>query len=237
MTSNLFYTIKEKLPVNIDQVLPDRPQTVTFINPYSYYIARKQNLDIYKSFDLICFDGVLFVRLIRFLWNVLSPRISFDMTSLAPEVFSFISKTDKSIYFIGSTQDNILKFITNIRDQYPNMKIAGFRNGYFKKKEKYSFFKEIESLSPNVVVVGMGTPNQDILIAELKNILTNTSLYSCGGFFHQSGKGVKYYPKWIDRLNLRWLYRMYDEPILLKRYFRYYPVGVFLFLKDGFNRK
>ena len=36
--------------------------------------------------------------------------------------------------------------------------------------------------------------------------------FTCGGFIHQTANNeIEYYPLWIDRMNLRFVYRMYKE--------------------------
>jgi N-acetylglucosaminyldiphosphoundecaprenol N-acetyl-beta-D-mannosaminyltransferase len=79
----------------------------------------------------------------------------------------------------------------------------------------------------------MGSPNQENFLIELANEGWNGSGYTCGGFFHQtSKKGIQYYPTWCDKYNLRWMYRMYDEPKLIKRYVWHYPIFIFIFIFD-----
>ena len=61
--------------------------------------------------------------------------------------------------------------------------------------------------------------------------------YTCGGFLHQTAKGIQYYPKWVNRLGLRAFYRMYDEPQLIKRYFIEYPKAIVIILGDLMKAK
>lgn len=43
--------------------------------------------------------------------------------------------------------------------------------------------------------------------------------FTCGGFIHQTANNeIEYYPLWIDRMNLRFVYRMYKEKHTRKRY-------------------
>ena len=43
--------------------------------------------------------------------------------------------------------------------------------------------------------------------------------FTCGGFIHQTANDeIDYYPAWINRMNLRFLYRMIKEKHTRKRY-------------------
>ena len=43
--------------------------------------------------------------------------------------------------------------------------------------------------------------------------------FTCGGFIHQTSQNeIDYYPAWVDKTNLRFVYRMWKEPHTRKRY-------------------
>ncbi|WP_010516294.1 WecB/TagA/CpsF family glycosyltransferase [Croceivirga radicis] len=203
----------------------------TFLNPFSYLFFRK-NLTLFSSFDGIYIDGIVLVRLLR-IFGIKVDRVSFDMTSLAPLVIEEVIKTNKSIYFIGSTTDAINGFIKVISNKWPKLKIASFRNGYFSSpNDRLDAINDILHKNPEVVVIGMGTPYQEQFLVELKENGFNGAAYTCGGFIHQTTNKVSYYPLFYDKFNLRWLYRMIDEPKLIKRYVLDYPKSTLLFVSD-----
>ena len=207
---------------------------ITFLNPYSYLHFRKQAA-LFNEFNRIYFDGIVLVAAMRFA-GVRSHRKSFDMTSLAPEVFDHCQETRKSIYFIGSDSESIRVFGEVLSSAYPNLSIAGLRNGFFTSgKERKDAMEKILDLNPDYLVVGMGTPLQEKFLAEVKEMGWKGVGFTCGGFIHQTAKGLNYYPGWIDRLHLRWLFRIWDEPKLLSRYLLQYPRFVGLFMYDLFT--
>src|SRR5690625_1075361 len=209
----------------------------TFLHPYSYLTIRdsKKRLD---QFDFVMIDG----GLLSFLLNkagIKSKRYSFDMTSLAPIVFNYSLQNSKSIYFIGAKQEEITAAVEHITGKYPAINIVGYRNGYLSAEEQSYELKNIAKKNPDIVVVGMGVGRQEDFLIALKNTnLWKGAGFSCGGFFHQTAKrGVGYYPPIFNRLNLRWLYRMIDEPALIKRYFLYYPYFIVIFFYDVIKYK
>tara|TARA_B100000795_G_scaffold190686_1_gene145279 strand:- start:718 stop:1389 length:672 start_codon:yes stop_codon:yes gene_type:complete len=201
----------------------------TFLNPFSYIIARS-NKDQLSHFN-INIDGGLLVILLN-LFGFKYKRKSFDMTSLAPVVFNDAIKNNKSIYFIGSKPKVIDFAIKNIQDQFPKLKICGYRDGYIEDNEMLVVFSIINSLKADYVICGMGTPLQEHFLIDLQKSGWNGKGYTCGGFLHQTAAGIKYYPNWVSALGLRAFFRMYDEPKLIRRYFIDYPRAIIIILCD-----
>ncbi len=221
----------------IDNTIVDHETgLVTFLNPFSYYQCRKSP-DAIRQFDHIYIDGMLLVRLLNLVFPRKFTRISFDMTSAAPVLFERWSQNGKRVYFVGSTPDAIEGFVRTIGAAYPALKIDGYRNGYFKGDERAALIRELAERKPDVIVVGMGTPLQEQLLLDIRQAGWQGCGYTCGGFIHQTSGKTQYYPKILDKLNLRWMYRIYDEPKLFKRYALYYPLAVMQFLLDAMRRR
>jgi exopolysaccharide biosynthesis WecB/TagA/CpsF family protein len=219
----------------LNKITNKSSKLITFLNPYSYLLARN-NKKLFEKFD-IKIDGILLVKVLKLFGFKDIKRESFDMTSLAPIVFEDAIKENQSIYFIGTKPKVIDKAIDNIKASYPKLNIVGFRDGYIKNEERNNVFENIKNLSPDIVVCGMGTPLQEQFLVDLQNDGWDGIGYTCGGFLHQTVGDIQYYPKWIDKYNLRWVYRMYDEPVLFKRYFGEYPIFFFYFIIDYIKYK
>lgn len=212
-------------------VLFDKKGLTTFVNPYSYYLLRK-NESIIDNLDNVFIDGISLVYFFR-LFNLKAKRYSFDMTSIVPVLVDYCIRNEKSVYFIGSLEKEINSSILLLKRNYPDLNVIGYRHGYFKTTDSYnSVLDEIVKLNPDIVVCGMGTPKQEGFLIDLNSAGFKGVSFTCGGFLHQSAPNLYYYPKFIDRLNLRWLYRIIDEPKLLKRYLFLYPLAFVFIFKD-----
>lgn len=221
---------------DIDDVIAVPGKSVTFLNLYSYKVLR-DNLSALSQIDHVGFDGISLCKLYRWAFNVNTLRVSFDFTSLADLVFSKIVDQKLSFYVIGSKQKEIEKTINVLSNRYAFTEKYWWRNGYFdNEQERENCLNEIASLSPDVVIVGMGTPQQELFLSNLRQRGWCGSGYTCGGFIHQISKSgdVDYYPEILNKLNLRWFYRIIDEPKLFFRYFIKYPKSLLLFLYDVF---
>lgn len=228
MSNRLYELFCSKLPTTATELVPwKRPLLVTFLNPYGLQ-SNNTHTTLYENFDYIASDGILPVWLLRIFGHKVRPRISFDMSSLAPHIFDYCIKENKSIYFIGSTQINIQRFIQLIHTTYPSLQILGYRDGYIQDHTSDTI-ENIKNCHPDIVVIGMGTPLQDLFAIELHDKGFHGSIYTCGGFFHQTTQKIKYYPNWINRLHLRALYRAFKEPHIFSRIVRHYPSFIIKF--------
>lgn len=212
--------------------------SVTFLNLYSYMMNRK-NSDVFKSFDYVGVDGAMLVLAFRAI-GVKVVRLSFDFTSIANRFFESCCSDKKTLYVVGSEQKHIEKFVSKISDRYLGINVAGYRNGYFTNEEERELeFSKIINSGADYLLVGMGSPFQEEFVAGLKRKGWSGNAITCGGFIHQTAGsgGDDYYPKIFDKLNIRWVYRIYDEPVLFKRYFLEYPKALILFAFDAIHSK
>lgn len=188
----------------------------------------------FKDEQLIFYvDGISLVIVLKII-GINANRVSFDMTSIAPVVFEYCQKNNLSVYILGGEEGIAQSAVDVFKKNYPSLNVIGCHSGFFESKQyRSSTIHNIANMSPNVVIAGMGAPYQEQFLLDLKNAGWKGEGYTCGGFLHQTAsQGIEYYPNWINRLNLRWLYRMYDEPKLVKRYFIYYPWFLFVFFFD-----
>jgi len=211
-------------------------QSVLFLNPYSYMILRSHP-HLLASAGRIALDGQLLVKILSLFWLRRIDRISFDMTSLAPVVFERAAALRQRVYIVGSTQQDLTRALEILSRQYPDLVLCGSRNGYFESEAtRGAALEAVVKSDADILVCGMGSPHQERFLYDLREMGWSGTGYTCGGFLHQTAtRGVRYYPAWVNRLNLRWAYRIYDEPKLIRRYFFGYPVAVFLIIKDCLN--
>lgn len=204
---------------NLSYILGKKGHVYTFLNPVSYIEALEYK-DLFGRFDGIFADGSLLVAAIKMLYGKKVTRRSFDMTSLAPELFEYAENEGKSLYFVASKQEEVESALEIFKERYPNLIVAGYRNGYFSSEEEQN--KEatyITQLNPDFLIVGMGALMQEKFLLKVKEVGFKGIGFTCGGFIHQTAKNeIDYYPQWVDRMNVRFLYRMYKEPHTRMRY-------------------
>ena len=210
------------------EMFEDKGKIYTFLNPVSYLDAL-ENRALFSNFDGIFVDGKFLALAIKlFYWRTVERR-SFDMTSIAPELFRYSEVHGKSIYIVAGKQYEVERAVAIFGKHYPKLNFAGYRNGYFNGEQEIDVeIQKIVELNPDYVVCGMGIIRQENFLSRLKSAGFKGVAFTCGGFISQTSMAeITYYPKIFDLLNLRFLYRMFKEKHTRKRYLRacfYFPV-------------
>ena len=199
--------------------LEQKGMIYSFLNPVSYLDALKHQ-ELFARFDGIFADGSILVAAIRMVYGVKVTRRSCDMTSIGKQLLEISSQTGKSLYYVASKQEEIETAMKMFKEKFPDANIIGYRNGYFANEDEMDEeARHIAVLNPDYLVVGMGAIRQEEFLIRTKKAGYQGIGFTCGGFIHQTAHNeMDYYPAWIDRLNLRFLYRMYKEPHTRKRY-------------------
>ncbi|WP_104027626.1 WecB/TagA/CpsF family glycosyltransferase [Vibrio jasicida] len=205
-------------------ILNQDAKLVSFVNPYSYMLLRNR-LEEHSDVDVFYSDALVSCWWFSAFSGKKIPRISFDYGSFAKTFLDKLDGSEHSVYFVGAKDKEIQGTIASFRQKYPSLRIAGFRHGYFDNdEEKYAVIQEIADSGATFVICGMGTPHQERFGRMIKKINSNVQrIYTCGGFLHQSSGNVQYYPNWVNKYNLRWLYRAVKEDYVLKRLLVQYP--------------
>lgn len=208
---------------NADLVFEEQFKIYTFLNPVSYLDALKHK-EVFLQFDGIFADGTLVVKMIKTFYHRRIEKREFDMSSMAKELFNYAIEKDKSIYIIASKQEEIEKAVGKIKNEYPNLRIIGFRSGYFKNtQEESSVISQVISFSPDYLIVGMGAVKQEEFLLKAKISGFEGIGFTCGGFITQTAnyaEGIDYFPDWTVRFNVRFIYRLFKEPHTRKRYLK-----------------
>ena len=204
---------------SVNQIFENKGKAYTYLNPVSYLTAL-DNKELFSQLDGIFADGGLLVKAIKMVYGKQVTRRSFDMTSMAPELFSYAEENGETIYIVASKQEQVEKAMEIFRERYPKVKFAGYRNGYFASESEMDVeAKYIAKLNPDFLIVGMGALIQEKFLLKVKNAGYQGVGFTCGGFIHQTSKNeIDYYPAWVDKTNLRFAYRMWKEPHTRKRY-------------------
>ena len=219
MVSILVSKILSTESFSVNQIFENKGKVYTYLNPVSYLTAL-DNKELFSQMDGIFADGGLLVKAIKLMYGNQVARRSFDMTSMAPELFAYAAEHGKTVYIVASKQEQVEKAVEIFRERYPKAKFSGYRNGYFASEEEMNQeARHITEQNPDFLIVGMGALMQEKFLLKVKRAGYQGIGFTCGGFIHQTSKNeIDYYPAWVDKTNLRFVYRMWKEPHTRKRY-------------------
>jgi len=79
----------------------------------------------------------------------------------------------------------------------------------------------VREFKPNVLFVGMGMPRQELWIADNVEALPQAVILPVGAAFDYEAGVQKAAPRWMGRLGVEWLFRLFADP---KRLFARYCV-------------
>ncbi len=219
----LFDKLYKKSAQSFYEILSDnlKNNKKTFVvtaNPETFMISEK-NEDVRKMLldkeTVMVPDGIGVLKAGKKIGYNIEERIT--GIDIANELLKFGNEQKKSIYLFGSKQEVIDSMKKVIKEQYPNLKLVGTSNGYVTDKDKV--FDEIVKLEPDIVLVALGIPLQEMLIYKHLNRFKKGIFVGIGGSFDVMSGMKKRAPKIFIKLNLEWLYRIMKEPKRFKRFY------------------
>ena len=129
-----------------------------------------------------------------------------------------MNQEQKKLYLFGAKKEVVTQLVKKVKKDYPNIIISGYNDGYVEDKD--SVFDEIANIQPDVVLVALGIPAQEMLIAKHYNRFKKGVFIGVGGSFDVLSGMKKRAPKIFIKLNLEWLYRILKEPNRFGRFYR-----------------
>lgn len=129
----------------------------------------------------------------------------------------------KSFYIVGASEDVNARVVEKLRTEYPGIRIAGRRNGFFSDdKEREALISDIAETKPDVVFVAMGSPRQELFMAEMQMKHPDAIYQGLGGSFDVYVGRHKRAGKWWSDHHLESLFQIIHEPKRIKRKIKYW---------------
>ncbi len=124
---------------------------------------------------------------------------------------------DKTFYLVGAKPQVIEETVAKLEREFPDIRIAGYRDGYIKtEEERQKLIDDVAAKKPDAVFVAMGSPKQELLMEEMQK--RHQAIYmGLGGSFDVYTGHVDRAPKWWIGHNLEFAYRLLKEPKRIKR--------------------
>lgn len=217
-----------------------RKASITYVNVHAVNLAHRDEL--FRAFindsDVALCDGFGVKWAVQWLAGVSLQRLS------PPDWFRELAvecaRRGHSVYLLGARPAIIKKAGAVLTQQVPGLKIAGVHHGYFDKQnsgtENREVVARINSLKPDVLMVGFGMPFQEKWIAENWDNLNVHVVFTVGAFFDYVSGALPRLPRWMTDRGLEWLGRLVIEPRRLwKRYLLGNPVFFWRVLMQGLH--
>ena len=160
-------------------------------------------------------DGISVVKAMNLLGLPAKERIT--GVDLADKLLRRAGEQGKSVYLLGAKEEVVSALAQKLKAQYPQMEVR-YKNGY--SKDKDADFREIEAFQPDLVLVALGVPAQEKLIARHLGNFSKGVFIGVGGSFDVLSGSKRRAPALFVKTNTEWLYRILREPSRLGRVYR-----------------
>lgn len=160
-------------------------------------------------------DGIGIVKGAKKLGIPMEERI--PGVELAEALLAYGSEGKKSIFFLGAKKEVLSALTALVAKKYPDLNVVGEVDGYVPDKD--AVFETIKELKPDIVLVALGIPSQELLIYRHLKDFEKGIFVGVGGSFDVISGTKQRAPKFFIDHNLEWLYRIAKEPKRIKRFY------------------
>lgn len=185
---------------------------IVYLNALKIYEIDRNPLlkNAINDAEFVLADGVPLIWVSKLFGNPLPGRV--NGTDLFELLLRESEKKHKSVFFLGAKDTVLEQMIKNIKIKYPNLKIAGYRNGYFSDTEDNNILSELNKSNADILFIGISSPKKEIWAHKYKNDINIPIIKGVGGSFDVLAGVISRAPKWMQNYGLEWFYRIIKEP-------------------------
>jgi N-acetylglucosaminyldiphosphoundecaprenol N-acetyl-beta-D-mannosaminyltransferase len=134
------------------------------------------------------------------------------------------------LYLLGSEPPLAREAAARLKRLYPRLDVAGTHHGFFDLDSPHNerVIEDITAHRPRIVLVGMGTPKQELWADRYADQLDGAVVWTVGALFDYVSGHVPRAPRWLADNGLEWIFRLAIEP---QRMWRRYLLGNPVFLR------
>ncbi|HEY8493900.1 MAG TPA: WecB/TagA/CpsF family glycosyltransferase [Myxococcota bacterium] len=139
-------------------------------------------------------------------------------------VGALCEEAGRSLYLIGSVPGSAADAAAQLRRWYPRLDVRGTHHGYFELDSPHNerVLEHIAEQRPDILLVGMGTPQQELWVDRYFDRIEAHVVWSVGALFDYVSGRMPRAPHWMADHGLEWIFRLGMEP---RRMWRRYLLG------------
>ena len=136
----------------------------------------------------------------------------------------------RSLYLLGSEPGVSADAAAELKRWYPSLQIHGSHHGFFELGSPHDarVVEHINERAPDILLVGMGTPQQELWVDRHFDDIDTTVVWTVGALFEYVSGRIRRAPHWMSDNGLEWIFRLAVEP---RRMWRRYLLGNPVFLR------
>jgi N-acetylglucosaminyldiphosphoundecaprenol N-acetyl-beta-D-mannosaminyltransferase len=189
-----------------------QPHQVVTVNPEFIMTAREDPrfANILNLAHLALPDGQGLLWAARILGTPLRERVTGVDTLIGTAALA--AEKGYRVYLLGAAEGVAEAAGRELARRYPGLEIVGTYAGSPTLDEEEDILNMIWQARPQVLFVAYGAPQQDKWIARNLSRLGVPVAMGVGGAFDFISGQAKRAPRWLQRLGLEWLHRLYHQP-------------------------
>ncbi|HEV2082016.1 MAG TPA: WecB/TagA/CpsF family glycosyltransferase [Brevundimonas sp.] len=172
----------------------------------------------YQRADLIEVDSRPLLAFARLLRLAARPMHRCTYLDWRDHFWSLADRENWRVFYLGGAPGVAEEAARRIGRARPGA-VIGARHGHFDaaagSADNADILGEIARFRPNVLMVGMGMPRQELWIADHLDALPDCVVLNVGAAFDYEAGVQKAAPRWMGRLGLEWLFRLVADPARL----------------------
>jgi N-acetylglucosaminyldiphosphoundecaprenol N-acetyl-beta-D-mannosaminyltransferase len=202
-------------------------RTVFYVNAHCINISVEDNRyrEILNQADLVYPDGIGVVWASFLLNGCQLEKIT--GRDWIEDFCSMANDNGFSIYILAGKPGIAQKAKKNLLKKTSQLQIIGTHNGYLSSKESIDIIEDINKKSPDVLLVGMGAPIQEIWIYRNRKQLKVPVCWAVGAMFDYVAGIEPPVPPLLNAMALEWLWRLLLDP---RHKWKRYVLGIPKFL-------
>jgi N-acetylglucosaminyldiphosphoundecaprenol N-acetyl-beta-D-mannosaminyltransferase len=158
---------------------------------------------------IVSADGAPVVWASRLLGDPLPSRVA--GADLMHGVLALCERKGYRPYILGAQPEVLHRAVAALRRQYPRLRLAGYRDGYFGEAERPAIEQELNDRRPDVLFIAMSSPAKEDWGRVGVRIGVPLSM-GVGGAIDIVAGETRRAPRWMRELGLEWLFRFAQEP-------------------------
>ncbi len=160
--------------------------------------------------SIVLADGQSVVWASRLLRAPLPERVA--GSDLFFELLAEAERRGYRVYFLGAQPDVLARMLEAASQQFPGLKVAGSRDGYFRAGDEADLAAEIRNSHAELLFLGISSPKKELFVSQWGQQAGVYVAHGVGGSFDVLAGITARAPIWWQRHGLEWLYRAWQEP-------------------------
>ncbi|MBN1680950.1 MAG: WecB/TagA/CpsF family glycosyltransferase [Anaerolineae bacterium] len=198
----------------------DRVYQICTASPEFVMIAQDdpEFMHVLHQADLCVADGIGLLFAARCLGRPLPERVT--GSDGVPIIAGRAAREGWKLFLLGAAPGVAERAADALIRQHPGLSVVGTYAGSPAPDEEADIVARVNASGADILFVAYGAPRQDKWIARNRDRLTVSVAMGVGGALDFAAGVVPRAPRWMQRLALEWLYRLYKQPWRWRRMLR-----------------